>query len=222
LEGGVRAAFDGQLDSLRGRLIVMAATATSAIQWASESLLTVDLGTASQALEAAGQLTDERRVVEVRASELVALQQPVATDLRLVVASLRVGADLERMGGLAAHVAKIMVRRHPAPAVPPPLTAVVRQMGSVAERLAWKVTRALELRDPRLSAELERDDDEMDALQRRQFELVLGSWPYGVAAAVDAALLSRFYERYADHVVNTGEHVTFLITGGLGRRPGSR
>jgi phosphate transport system protein len=216
---GVRAAFDEQLDSLRGGLIVMAATATSAIRWASDSLLNLDLATASQALEAAGQLTDQRWVVEARASELVALQQPVATDMRLVVASLRVGADLERMGGLAAHVAKIMVRRHPAPAVPTPLTAVVAAMGTVAERLAWKVTRALELRDTRLGAELERDDDEMDALQRRLFALVLGNWPHGVAAAVDAALLGRFYERYADHVVNTGKHVTFLVAGGPGGPP---
>jgi phosphate transport system protein len=210
--------FDEQLNSLRGRLVVMAATATSAIQWASESLLTVDLATASRALEAASELTDQRRVVEARASELVALHQPVATDMRLVLASLRVGADVERMGGLAAHVAKVMVRRHPEPAVPAPLTAVVRAMAEVAERLAWKVTRVLEVCDLRLSAELERDDDEMDALQRRLFEIVLGGWPYGVAAAVDVALLGRFYERFADHVVNMGEHMAFFIAG----RPGGR
>jgi phosphate transport system protein len=210
----VRATFDEQLDSLRGELVVMAATATSAIRWASQCLLAADLAPASEALEAAAQLADQRRAVEAHTAELLARQQPVAGDMRLAVASLRVGADLERMGGLAAHVAKVMVRRHPGPVVPAPLTDVVRPMGELAERLAWNVTRTLELRDPRLVAEIEREDDEMDALQRRLFEIVLGNWPYGVAAAVDAALLGRFYERYADHAVNTAEHIAFLIGGG--------
>jgi phosphate transport system protein len=87
-------------------------------------------------------------------------------------------------------------------------------MGEVADLLAGKIVSALNNLDPVAAAQLERDDDAMDELHRQLFELVLGpEWPHGVEAAVDAALLGRFYERYADHAVNVGGHVVFLVTG---------
>jgi phosphate transport system protein len=105
------------------------------------------------------------------------------------------------------------VRRHPGPVVPSSLIDVVRRMAEIAEGLAWKVTRVLEVGEERLSAEIIRADDEMDALERRLFAIVLTDWSYGVAAAIDAAQLGRFYERYADHAVSAARHVAFLITG---------
>jgi phosphate transport system protein len=213
---GLRASFDRQLDSLRGQLVIMASSATSAVAWASRCLVSSELSVAGQVLDVASELTEARRSVESRTFELLATQQPVASDLRLAWTSIQVVGDLERMGVLAAHIAKIMIRRHPTPVIPAPLTDIVRAMAEVAERMAWLLTRVLEVRDPALSAEIVRADDEMDALERQLYQIVLTDWSYGIAAAVDAAQLGRYYERYADHIVSAAHHVAFLITGKVG------
>ena len=213
----MRASFDRQLDSLRGRLVWMAASAASAIRWANLCLFSADLTVAGQVLDAADELTQARRSVEYRTFELLATQQPVASDLRLAWAGVQVVGDLDRMGVLAAHIAKTMVRRHPTPVVASPLVDVVRAMAAIAERLAWDLARLLELNDPRLSAAIVRADDEMDGLMRRLFQVVLTDWSFGVAAAIDAVQTGRFYERFADHTVSAARHVEFLITG---QRPG--
>jgi phosphate transport system protein len=200
--------------------VIMASSATSAIRWASQCLLSLDLPVAGQVLDVVGDLSETRRTIESQTFELLATQQPVASDLRLAWASIQVAGDLERMGVLAAHIAKIMIRRHPTPAVPSPLVDVVLAMAEIAERLAWKLTQLLEVGDPRLSVEIIRTDDDMDALERRLFEVVLTGWSYGVAAAVDAAQMGRFYERFADHAVSAAHHVAFLITG-TRRDPGT-
>jgi phosphate transport system protein len=209
----VRATFREQLDTLRGSLVLLGASVTSGIRWATQGLLGNDLAAADQALEAAADIRRSCAEVEELIVGLLARQQPVASDLRLALASLHVARDFERMGALAEHVAKIMRLRYPAPAIPPEVADVVRRMAEVAQRLAWKVTGVLETGDARLAAELERDDDEMDALHREMFEVLFGQWPHGVRAAVDAALLGRFYERYADHAVNAGRQVVYLVTG---------
>jgi phosphate transport system protein len=98
--------------------------------------------------------------------------------------------------------------------VPELLTRLFQEMGDVAERIASKITKALSTADPVVAAQLERDDDAMDDLHRRLFEVVFSDdWTDSLQAAVDAALLGRFYERYADHAVNAGRHVVFLATG---------
>jgi phosphate transport system protein len=170
---GVRASFDRRLDSLRGQLVIMSSSATSAIRWASQCLISSELPAAGQVLDLASELAESRRSVESQTFELLATQQPVASDLRLAWATMQVTGDLERMGVLAAHIAKIMIRRHPAEVVAPPLVDVVAAMADIAERLAWKLTRLLEVGDPQLSAEIIAADDEMDALERRLFEVVL-------------------------------------------------
>jgi phosphate transport system protein len=209
----MRPSFREQLDSLRGALIVMGADVTSGMRWATASLLEGDLDPASKTLEVAASLRRRRDEVEETVVELLVRHQPVASDLRLALSSLHVAADFERMGALAEHVAKIMLLRHPVTAVPPEVAQVARQMADVAERLAWKVTGVLETGDAKLAAQLDTDDDEMDALHRQMFEVLFGNWPHEVRAAVDAALLARFYERYADHAVNAAQQVVYLVTG---------
>jgi phosphate transport system protein len=132
----------------------------------------------------------------------------------MVITSLHIGTDLERMGDLAEHVAKSALRRYPAVAVPAELAGVVGHMANVADRIAGKITLVLASRDVERAAELERDDDDMDELERELYTRILSpDWAHGVEAAVDAALLARFYERYADHAVNAGRHVIYLVTG---------
>jgi phosphate transport system protein len=147
-------------------------------------------------------------------ADTIARQAPVASDLRTVITALHVSADLERMGDLAEHVAKTARRRHPSPAVPAELRPVFKQMGDVADRMAGKITNVLSSPNADLAAELEDDDDSMDQLERDLFKILLDDdWPYGAETAIDGALLGRFYERYADHAVNAGEQMIYLITG---------
>jgi phosphate transport system protein len=209
----MRATFREQLDTLRGSLVVMGSDVTSAMRWATRSLLEGELEPASRCIEAAAAIRRRREEIEEAVVMLLVRQQPVASDLRLALASMRVAGDFERMGALAEHVAKIMLLRHPVTAVPPEVAEVARQMAAIAEQLAWKVTGVLETGDATLAAQLDTDDDEMDELHRKMFEVLFGNWQHDVKAAVDAALLARFYERYADHAVNAAQQVVYLITG---------
>jgi phosphate transport system protein len=87
-------------------------------------------------------------------------------------------------------------------------------MATAAVRMAGKITEILQTADAQRAAELERDDDEIDELQKQLFGLMLGTaWRHGVEPAVDGALLSRWYERYADHAVNAARRVAYFVTG---------
>ena len=123
-------------------------------------------------------------------------------------------ADLERMGDLAEHVARAALRRFPGRAVPDVLAEVFAEMGKVADRVAGRIATALSTSDAVIAARLERDDDAMDELHKQLFEVMFSpKWTDNTEAAVDTALLGRFYERYSDHAVNVGRHVVFLVTG---------
>ncbi len=211
----MREGFRADLAQISRTLVVMAEAVRVAMRRATGALLKTDQTEAEQVVDGDAEIDALCRIVEDRVYDVVARQAPVASDLRLVLTALHAGADLERMGTLAAHVAKTALRRHPAPAVPPELADVVERMGEVADLLAGKIVRALSNLDAAAAAQLERDDDTMDDLHRELFTIVLGpNWPHGVKAAVDAALLGRFYERYADHAVNVGRHIVFLVKGG--------
>ena len=138
----------------------------------------------------------------------------MATDLRVIVTSLRMSADLERMGDLARHVAKLARLRYPETAIPAEVAAVVVEMGQVAERIVAKTGSVIATRDLAMALELETDDDAMDRLHRELFQLLLGpAWTHGVEAAVDVTLCGRYYERFADHAVSVARRVVFLVTG---------
>jgi phosphate transport system protein len=210
----MREEFLSDLNRVSRTLVTMAETVRTAMRRATVALLKADQTDAEQVIDRDPEINALYRIVENKVYDVVARQAPVASDLRVLLTALHVGADLERMGDLAEHVAKTCVRRHPAPAVPAELASVIERMGEVADLMAGKIAEALNDLDTIAAAQLERDDDEMDALERTLFSIVLApDWPHGVEAAVDAALLGRFYERYADHAVNVGDHVVFLVTG---------
>lgn len=210
----MRETYRGDLAIVGDLLSAMADGVARAMREATEGLLKADRAAAEGVVTDAVEVQTMFQQVEERSYELLALQAPVATDLRTLVTALHVARDLERMSHLAEHVAKSALRRYPEPAVAPELTEVFGGMAEVAARMAQKLVQVVRDRDTNQAAELERDDDVMDALHRRMFEtLVSDSWPHGVAAAVDAALLGRYYERYADHVVNAADQVIYLVTG---------
>jgi phosphate transport system protein len=152
--------------------------------------------------------------LDTRTLTLLARQQPVAGDLRTIVASIRMSSDIERMGDLAHHVAKLARMRYPACAIPPELVFIIQEMGEVAQRIMTKTTGIITSRDTLAAVELEKDDDAMDKLHRKLFEILLDDkWSHGIETAIDMTLVGRYYERYADHAVSVARRVYFLVTG---------
>jgi phosphate transport system protein len=210
----MREEFQADLAEVSRLLVTMAEAVRAALRKATTALLTADLKAAETVIERDFEVDEYYRRVESKVADTIARQAPVASDLRRVITALHISADLERMGDLAEHVAKTAQRRHPSPAVPAELRSVFQQMGEVADRMADKITSLLAQPNADLAAELDKDDDDMDELERDLFKIMLqDDWPYGVETAVDGALLGRFYERYADHAVNIGEQVIYLTTG---------
>ena len=210
----MREEFHADLGEVNRLLVTMAEAVRAALRKATAALLTADLAAAEAVMGRDAEVDDLYRRVEAKVADTIARQAPVASDLRALITALHVSADLERMGDLAEHVAGTARRRHPSPAVPAELRPVFQQMSEVADRMADKITVVLAAPDADLAAELEKDDDDMDDLERDLFGVLLADdWPYGAETAIDGALLGRFYERYADHAVNVGEQIVYLITG---------
>jgi phosphate transport system protein len=212
----MRTAFNEQLSALSTHVGEMCGLAADAMELATRALLDADLSVAEQVITDHGRITEMGAGVEERALVLLALQQPVAGDLRAIVGSMHVAADIDRMGALALHVAEIARRRHPEHAVPVDVRGCFSEMGSVAVQLARTAQEVLLSRDPDKAAHLRDEDDAVDAQHRHLFDVLLNhKWQSGVCAAVDVALLGRFYERFADHAVEIGRRVVFEATGGL-------
>lgn len=210
----MREEFQADLDEISRLLVTMAEAVRAAMRKATAALLTADLKAADSVIERDAEVDVIYGQVEAKVADTIARQAPVAGDLRMVITALHISADLERMGDLAEHVAKTAKRRHPSPAVPAELRGVFQGMAEVADRMAGEIATLLASPDAEAAAKLESADDEMDALERRLFQVLLDDdWPYGAETAIDGALLGRFYERYADHIVNVGEHLVYLITG---------
>lgn len=210
----MRDIYHDELDEVGKTLVDMARLVASGMERATRALLDADLVSAERVISDDVTIDQMRVVVEETTFRLIAQQQPVATDLRVLMSGLRLVSDLERMGDLALHVAKVARMRFPEVAVPVELRDVITQMGDVALSLVNKVADVIEGRDIALAHEIEVEDDSMDALHRKLFTLLLSpNWSYGIEAAIDMTLLGRYYERYADHAVAVARRVTYIVTG---------
>lgn len=210
----MRDVYHDELDGIGTGVVEMTKLVALAMQRATGALLGADLAQADRVLADDARIDALRHELEERTFQLIAQQQPVATDLRVLISTIHLTADLERMGDLAHHVAKIARLRFPDVAVPPEARAVISQMGQVAASLVTKVADVVEGRDVALAQAIEAEDDSMDALRRELFRMVLSpQWARGVEAAIDMTLLGRYYERYADHAVAVARHTIFIVTG---------
>jgi len=210
----MRTAFHEQLETLTQTLSDMCGLAGLAMDRATQALLEADLSMAEQVITDHEHIAHMQKQAEETAFVLLALQSPVAGDLRLVVGSLQNVADAERMGGLALHVAKIARRRHPNHVLPEEVRGHFTEMGRVAVELGDSAKDVVVSRNSTQAAEISREDDAMDQLHQQLFNVLMDSeWKHGVAAAVDITLLGRFYERFADHAVEIGRRVVFEATG---------
>lgn len=210
----MREAFSEQLDNIRDDLIQMARLVREAVASGTQALLEGDAARAEQVISDDARIDALREKIEEHSFEVLSLQNPVAGDLRMLVASLRMVSEFERMGDLAVHVAKIARLRVPEVAVPVGVVPTIERMAAVAEVMVAKVEHVIAESDLSAAEELEFIDQEMDKLRRNSFRELLGSdWKYGVEPAVDIALLGRYYERIADHAVSIARRVVFLVTG---------
>jgi phosphate transport system protein len=210
----MREAYRDQLGQLADQLADMCSMVGDAMALATRALLETDLSLAEQVIGDDAKVDDARAKCEEEAYALLALQAPVATDLRTVLAVIHAAESLERMGDLALHVAKAARRRHPKPVLPEAVRPYFDEMGKVACKMASKAEEVIRTQDFNLARALEEADDEMDDLHQHLFTVLMDrEWPHGVAAAVDVTLLGRFYERFADHAVSVANRVVFVVTG---------
>jgi phosphate transport system protein len=211
----MRTAFHEQLDALTELLSNMCGLAGLAMDRATQALLQADLAMAEQVFTDHDELAHMQTSAEEAAFTMLALQAPVAGDLRLIVGSLQNVANAERMGGLALHVAKIARRRHPDRALPDEVSGIFAEMGRIAVDLGNSAKHVVLSRDPKQAAAISREDDAMNRLHEQLFSVLMDKeWKHGVMAAIDVTLLGRFYERFADHTVEIGRRVVFEATGG--------
>ena len=212
----MRTAYHEQLDALTHQLAEMCRMAGIAMERATQALLQADLALAEQVIGDHENIIAASARAEETAFVLLALQAPVAGDLRAIVGSIQIVADVERMGALALHVAKIARRRHPRHALPEEVNGYFAEMGRIAVDLGNSAREVLISRDPEQARLIREEDDAMDDLHRHLFSVMMDrEWKHGVAAAVDVTLLGRFYERFADHAVEISRRVIFQVTGRL-------
>jgi phosphate transport system protein len=210
----MREAFHEQLDSIFADLSEICTEVETSVRHATQALLSGDAEVAERVIESDDKIDSARERVEDTAFSLLSLQQPVAGDLRVVVSALRMVTELERMGDLSVHVAKIARLRVPDIAVPEEARPTIARMAEVAEDMVCRAAKVITERDVQAAIEIGRDDEEMDQLRRSSFtQLLSDDWAHGVEAAVDIALLGRYYERIADHAVSVANRVVFVVTG---------
>ncbi len=210
----MRDAYHEELDGISHKLVDMTRLVRSAMAQATSALLDADARIAEEVISGDKAINKIDLEIEETVFDLMARQQPVAGDLRTLITSLRMSADLERMGDLAAHIAKTARRRHPESCIPTELQVTILEMGQIAGRMVAKAGSVIASQDVAMGLELDTDDDAMDKLHRRLFTVLLSpKWSHGVEKAVDITLVGRYFERFADHAVHVAGDVVYLVTG---------
>ena len=210
----MRAVFQQELSEVQARLVTLAKEAKVIMEKSSKAFLNSDVSMADEALA----LTDANESRALDLDELVikvlATQSPVARDLRILVSALRMSASLERMGALASHIAAIARYRYPGSAVPAALRGTFEEMARIDIELAGKAIELLENPSVDVAREIQARDEAVDLLHRKVFDVVLApDWSENAMFTVDVTLASRYFERFADHVVDISSKVSYLTTG---------
>ncbi len=210
----MQAELQDQLETVNSELVEMTRLVGSAMNRATQSLLDADLTMAESVIAADARIDTLASDIEERCFDLISDGQPTEADLRIIIGGLRIAASLERMGDLAEHVAKQARLRYPRLSIPQELRGTFAEMGGLAEAIVSKTGAVIETQDVSLTADIARHDEQVDRLHRELFTIVLSkSWTHGVEAAIDVTLLSRYYERYADHAVSVTRRVVNIVTG---------
>ena len=211
----LRSGFHHALDEIREDTAKLTAGVTETIPRATEILLRQDLEGAEYLIMADQQV--DKRVLELedRCFEVLALQAPVASDLRRLMAALRIIAEVERSSDLAVNICKAARRIYGHP-LDPTLRGIIQKMGDQARQLFKEATESYMTSDATRAAALDDMDSYLDDLQRQFIHAIFESHAAGnidLQVAVQLAVVARFYERIGDHAVNIAERVRFLVEG---------
>lgn len=210
----MRQVFHQSLEDVQGRLVEICELVTVAIEKATRAFGENDIALAEEVIEADEVIDAKTLAIDELAIEILARQQPVARDLRIVVAALRVSASLERMGDIAEHIALFVRMRFPERAIPKGLKSTFIKMGELDVEIARDLTDLLRTEDLAIAERIRDAGDELDKLHLKVFEKVLGeTWQGEATATVDATLASRFHERFGDHAESVAKKVVYLATG---------
>lgn len=210
----MRAVFQQELHEVQERLVEIATLVQRSISNATQAF------TESNVALAESVIADDDRIDELTVSldelaiDILARQQPVARDLRIVVSALRISASLERMGDMSEHIAQLARYRFPEKVAPKTLRKTFAEMGGLDVEIATKLVELLRTEDTKLAEEILATDDKVDALHQQVFDTVLSeNWRGDTEHTVDATLASRYHERFADHAVSIAKKVQYLGTG---------
>ena len=210
----MREVFQSELQEVQERLVEISQSVAVIIEKATKAFLTNDVAQADEALALSESNEEQALALDELVIRILARQSPVARDLRVLVSALRISASLERMGALASHIASIARYRFPGSAVPESLRKTFEEMGALDIQLAKKLTEVLKIADVELARAIQAEDERVDELHRSVFDVVLSdSWKENAMFTVDVTLASRYFERFADHVVDISSKVTYLTTG---------
>ncbi|WP_029151251.1 phosphate signaling complex protein PhoU [Microbacterium indicum] len=210
----MREVFHDTLEDIQGRLVEVAELVSEAITKAVDAFTHGDVALAEEVIANDEQIDALAVSVDEIAIETLAMQQPVAHDLRVIISALRATASLERMGDLAEHIAQLVRSRYPERAIPKGLKGTFKKMGEKDVVAARTLVELLRTQDLKYAAELRDLDDDIDELHASVYERVLGdSFSGEIPGAIDATLASRYHERFADHAVSVAKKVVYLATG---------
>ena len=210
----MREVFQQELMEVQERLVEIATLVENSIDNATRAFNESNVSLAEAVIAADDRIDTAATALDELAINILARQQPVARDLRIVVSALRISASLERMGDMSEHIAQLARYRFPDKVVPKSLRSTFAELGRLDVQIARKLTELLRTEDVRLAEEIRNEDDQIDALHLSVFEKVLGeTWKGGAVDTVDATLASRYHERFADHAVSIAKKVQYLATG---------
>jgi phosphate transport system protein len=210
----MREMFDQELESVQLRIVEIADSVLTIVTDATTALLEADVKAADRALAGAEIVSEKALSLDELVIRTLALQAPVARDLRILVSTLRISASLERMSALASHIATIARFRFPDSAIPEALSDTFDEMVRLDVRLSKKLVKLLKNTSVDLARSIQAADERVDELHREVFEVVLDkSWKEKAVHTVDVTLASRYLERIADHVVEISSKVSYLTTG---------
>ncbi len=210
----MRKVFQAELHQIGEGLIEISQLVSDAVQKANTAFSTADTELAQDVIAADARIDFLQNDLDERAIDILALQGPVASDLRMIVGALRMSASLERMGDLARHIAQLARLRFPANVIPDAVRATFDELADLDEQIAGKVKELLETRNLELTNEINAAKARVSALHAGVFKAVAADdWNESAPTTVDVTLASRYYERFADHGVSVASKVTYLVTG---------
>lgn len=210
----VRTKFSSELMALTEELAHMAQLTQEASERATAALLGADLTAAYEVFALEEQVEIEHAKCEDRSVILLALEAPVARDLRQVITAMQIADDLLAVSRSLSRVADVVVRRYPNPVAPEHVLDLLVEMSGAVTHLATGSVRVIAAQNPPRDRVLIPRDENLERLRGRLVELAADDgWAHGSAMAIDIALLAHHFERAADHCVRIGRLIRFFHTG---------